>query len=45
MQKKEELFTYPALLAFALLFVLVVLLETRFRWAPAPIAATAPRER
>lgn len=44
MQKKEELFTVPALAAFGLLFLVVVLLETRFRWARVPTAAPNPRE-
>jgi len=38
MQKKEELFTIPALVAFFLLMLTVLLLETRFRWVPVPTA-------
>lgn len=43
MQKKEELFTYPAVAAFVVLFFVVLFLETRFRWIPTVASRASAR--
>lgn len=45
MQRKEELFLYPTLLATLLLFLAYLLLETRFRRAPSPVPWPTRRPR